>query len=191
MDSQDRLYQDAQRALFNALTRSQPPAQTCRAVRQAMLKFEQVRSGHRYASEFVQLCHELVGKLEGGNDALTRVEALLAATRSVAEREAQQTAVLQERIAELEKQAREAEEERRGEAERREAELRRSDFRNPANWPGMLVRKLPSALGGKGAAFLVSFLLLRPIQHALCDSAAARYWLGETLPALWELTCRP
>ena len=30
----------------------------------------------------------------------------------------------------------------------------------------MLVRKLPSALGGKGAAFLVSFLLLRPSQHA-------------------------
>jgi len=188
MDSQDRLYQDAQRALYNALTRSQTPALTSRAVRAALLKFEQVQSGHRYVNDFVLVCRELLGRLEGGHN---EVEALLAATRAMAEREAMQTEGMQARIAELEAMQKEAADERRREAEARDAALRAGSWRLPENWPGLLARSLPQLLGGKGLGLAVSVLLLKPCQRAVCNADTIQQWAlaTEWSARLWEATC--
>lgn len=188
MDSQDRVYQDAQRMLYNALSRSQCPARTCNAVRAALVKFEQVQSGHRYADDFKQVCRELLGRLEGGHN---EVEALLAATRQMAEREAMNTEALHARIAELERMHKEVEAERRREVEARKASERANDWRLPENWPGILRRTLPSLLGGKGLGIAVSVLLLKPCQHAMCDSEMLkRSALSSNWSAwVWDVGC--
>jgi septal ring factor EnvC (AmiA/AmiB activator) len=161
------VYQDAQTTLYNALSRLQNPSRTRIAVRAALVKFEQVQSGHRYADDFKQVCRELLGRLEGGHN---EIEALLAATRQMSEREAMHTEALQSRIAELEEMHKEAQEERRREVEARKAAERARDWRLPENWPGMLMRTLPSLLGGKGLGLVLSVLLLKPCQHAVCAS---------------------
>eukprot|EP00967_Tisochrysis_lutea_P032138 scaffold37950_cov33-Tisochrysis_lutea.AAC.1 len=188
MDSQDRVYQDAQRALYNALSRSLTPARTLSAVRVALMKFEQVQSGHRYVDDFVQVCRELLERLEGGqND----VEALLVATRQMAEREAMHTEALRVRIAELDRLHKAAEEEKRLQEERRQATERAKDWRLLENWPKLLARSIPSLVGSKGFGLAVTVLLLNPCQRALCNATCFKQFAQESAWGDWfrEASC--
>ncbi len=99
----------------------------------------------------------------------------------------------QARIAELEKQQAEAEAERRREAARLEEAQARNDWSRPANWPALLVHRLPLLLGGKGLGLAVSVLLLKPCQRILCTNEAV---LSQALASawgawVWEASCGP